>query len=343
MPHNVERSLPAVTPETLSILALISFGFGAVAAFAGFRFEAWRNNAIQLTAVGLGMAFKTAAIGLGCVVANNHLFNSSSEIYGLLAWALGFSLLVALAVSAARSLSAVILPIVVVLMILALFSSHQAQDTGAPPGRLFSVHLLTAFLGYGLFLTACGASVLYLEQASLLKRKIFGAIFKDLPSLERLERLELLCAWLGLIAFSIAIATGAVLANAAGKAFWTEPKYLSSLMTWAIFGALAIGRAAHWLNGRSAARFVLAGAGLVLVTLALSHGFERPQNAAGNRQTTEVRRTDHFSFLISHFSFLIGSSAKREIVAIPQWKMRNQKCEMRNESVQIVMPGGLRA
>ena len=306
-----------MTPETLSILALIAFAFGAAAAIAGFRYEAWRNNAIQLTAVGLGMAFKTAAIGVGCVAADTHFFNSSSEIYGLLAWALGFSLLVALAVSAARSLSAVILPLVVILLTVALLSSRESQPTGIPPGRLFSVHLLTAFLGYGLFLTACGASVLYLEQASLLKRKIFGAIFKDLPSLERLERLELICAWLGLTAFTIAIATGAVLNNSAGKAFWTEPKYLSSLVTWTIFGALAVGRAAHWLNGRSAARFVLAGATLVLVTLALSHRFERPAVSAKHEISSTKSETNSkskilmfqtrggsFEFRISNFEFV---------------------------------------
>lgn len=269
-----------MTPETLSILALLSFGAGAAAAVAGFRYEFWRNNVIQLATVGLGMLFKTAAIGVGCAVQDTHFFNSQSEIYGLLAWALGFSLLVALAISAARSLAAVILPLVVLLMIMALVSSHESTNTGIPAGRLFAIHIVTAFLGYGLFLTACGASVLYLEQVSLLKRKIFGVLFKDLPSLERLERLEMICSWLGLAAFTVAIVTGAIQASLLQKSFWFEPKYLSALLTWIIFGSLVVGRAAHWLNGRAAAKFVLAGATLVLVTLALSHRFEsRPASA----------------------------------------------------------------
>ena len=287
-----------MTPEELTIFALISFGFGALAAIAGFRYATWRNAGIQLGAVGLGMAFKTAAIGLGCINTDTHFFNSHSEIYGMLAWALGFSLLIALAISAARSLSAIVLPMVVVLLVLAQLASRQPQPTGIPPGRLFALHIVTAFLGYGLFLTACGASVLYLEQASMLKRKIFGALFKDLPSLERLEHLEMICAWLGLVAFTIAIVTGAMQASSMQKAFWTEPKYLSTLLTWLIFGSLVIGRAARWLSGRAAAKFVLAGATLVLVTLALSHGFDRlapkpgvgPDGAAHAVRAAEHRR-----------------------------------------------------
>ncbi len=263
-----------MTPETLSIIALIFFGIGAAAALLGFRFEALRNNALQLSTVSLGMLFKTAAIGLGCAVQDTHFFNSRSEIYGLLAWAVGFSLLIALAISLARSLSAIISPLIVVLLILALVSSRESTPTGMPAGRLFAIHIVTAFLGYGLFLTACGASVLYLEQVSQLKRKVFGVLFKDLPSLERLERLEMLCAWVGLAAFTVAIVTGAMQANMHQKSFWTEPKYVAALLTWVIFGALVIGRAVHWLNGRAAAKFVLAGATLVLVTLALSHGFD---------------------------------------------------------------------
>jgi len=260
-----------VTPDALSILSLACFAIGAVVAIAGFRFAAWRKASAQFAAVGLGVVFKTVAIGVGCANSDTHFFNSSSEIWGLLAWALAVSFLLALAVSGARSLGAIVLPLVVALMVLALVSSQTSQDLGIPAGHLFAIHIITAFLGYGLFLTACGASVLYLEQARLLKRKIFGAIFNDLPSLERLERLEIICAWLGLAAFSIAIATGAIQAGRLNKAFWSEPKYLSSLLTWLIFGILVIGRAARWLHGRAAAKFVLAGAGLVLVTFALSH------------------------------------------------------------------------
>ncbi|HYF48976.1 MAG TPA: cytochrome c biogenesis protein CcsA [Planctomycetota bacterium] len=277
-----------MSAEVLSILALACFAIGAAAALLAFRVEALRSSWLQLGAAGLGMVFKTAAIGMACADSQTHFFNSPSEMIGLLAWSLGFSYLIALTVSAARSLGAVIMPLVVVLSIISLFISRETVGIAVPMQRLFAVHVLSAFLGYGLFLTACGASVLYLEQARLLKRKMFGAIFRDLPSLERLERLEMICSWLGLAIFSVAMITGAIMASESGKPFWLEPKFMSAQVTWLVFLVLVIGRAARRLSGRTAAKCVLAGAALVLLTLALGHPFGRPQTAAG-RGDTETR------------------------------------------------------
>lgn len=270
-----------MTPETLSMLALAAFSFAAFAAIAGFRIQKLHGSLVQGIPVTLGVLLKTASIGLACAQSETHFFNSPAEIAGLFAWALGCSFLVALLASAARSLGALILPLVVVLMALSLVSSGESAGAPEIKSRYIAPHILSAFLGYGLFLTACGASILYLEQARLLKRKTFGILFKDLPSLERLERLEIFCSWLGLASFSVALATGAMMANEANKPFWFVPKFLSAQVTWLIFTTLVIGRAIRWLNGRTAAKFVLIGAGLVLFTFALGHPLSRPQADTG--------------------------------------------------------------
>lgn len=264
----------------LSLGALVCFALGAAAAVAGFRVPGLRGSLYQFVPVGAGLALKTAAIGLACAESQTHLFNSYSEMFGLLAWALAFSYVVALAASAARSLGALILPLVVALMISSLIFSQQGASLDVPTHRHLAIHILSAFLGYGLFLTACGASILYLEQARLLKRKLFGVLFQDLPSLERLERLEILCAWLGVGIFAVAIGTGVEMAVANNQPFWLQPKIQASAITWLIFGALLIGRAVRWLNGRAAAKFMLAGAALVLLTFALGHPFGRPAQSA---------------------------------------------------------------
>lgn len=267
-------------PEfALALGSLIAMSFAAFAAIAGFRIQKFHSKWMQSVPVALGVLLKTASIGVACSSSQSHVFNSPAEIAGLFAWALSCSFLVALLVSAARSLGALILPLVVVLMALSMVSSNESAGPlplqGSP--RFLAPHILSAFLGYGLFLTACGASILYLEQARLLKRKVFGVLFKDLPSLERLERLEMFCSLLGLAAFSVALVTGAMMASETGKPFWFVPKFLSAQVTWLIFGVLVIGRAARRLNGRTAAKFVLVGAGLVLFTFALGHPFSRPQ------------------------------------------------------------------
>ncbi|MGD0092935.1 MAG: cytochrome c biogenesis protein CcsA [Planctomycetota bacterium] len=267
-----------MTPDALSYAALACFVLGALAAFAGFRVETFRSNALQFALAGAGLVLKTISIGLFCATSDTHFFNSTADVCGLLAWALSFSYLVALAVCAVRSLGALVLPLVSVALLLSHVFEKQGVDPGVRAGPLLALHILAAFLGYGLFITACGASVLYLEQAKLLKRKVFGVLFRDLPSLERLERLELVCSWLGLGIFAVALAAGGLMAHnlVPRRPFWSDPKTLAAVATFVVFGTLALGRTVHWLHGRAAALVVLGGAVLVLVTFVLSHPLSRP-------------------------------------------------------------------
>ncbi|MCY3020029.1 MAG: hypothetical protein NTW87_13510, partial [Planctomycetota bacterium] len=48
-------------------------------------------------------------------------------------------------------------------------------------------------------------------------------------------------------------------------------KTAAAAMTCLIFGGLVVGRAARWLRGRAAAKFVLAGAVAVLLTFTFRH------------------------------------------------------------------------
>lgn len=266
-------------PEQLSLIALIFFILGAASAIAGFRIEAFRRSGWQFVFAGSGALFKTLSIGAACKANDNHFFNSSSEIFGLMAWSLSLSYLLALAVSKARSMGALVLPVVSILLAISLFSGTQQSKLNIPDTGMFATHILSAFLGYGLFLTACSASVLYLEQQRLLKRKMFGPLFQDLPSLERLERLEMLCSRLGLVLFTVALSVGAMLFRKIGHSFWLDPKFLAAAMTWVVFGTLVTGRAMRWLRGRAAAKCVLVGAALVLLTFFLSHPTARSSDA----------------------------------------------------------------
>jgi len=269
-----------VIQEFLAIGALACFTLGALAAIAGFRYAAFKRPDWQYFFAGLGALLKTASIGVACKSSTSHFFNSASDIYGLMAWALALCYLLALFVSGARSLGALAMPVVAGLMGLSLVSDSAQTQMSTPPG-LFSTHIICAFLGYGMFLTACGASVLYLEQNRLLKRKTFGALFQDLPSLERIERIEIMCSRLGLLIFTIALGTGVQMAAKSSGTNWMDWKIVSTFVTWLVFFALVTGRSLRWINGRTAAKCVLAGAALVILTFALGHPREK-QTTAGS-------------------------------------------------------------
>jgi ABC-type uncharacterized transport system permease subunit len=274
--------------ESLSLAALICFACGAVVAIAGFWIKALRKQAYPFLCAALGLFFKTSAIGVSCHFQRTPFFNSSSEIASLFAWALAFCYLFSLIVSTSRSLGVLMLPFITVLLAAAQLLSHQSQNPGVPSNGLLAVHILSAFLGYSLFLTACGASLLYLEEVHILRRKIFGLLFGDLPSLERLDRLASLCIWAGEAIFTVTLCTGAILSHETHKSFWQDYKILATDVTWLLFALLAAGRALHWLNGRRAALFTLAGALLVLATFALSHPFGGKGSQSAIRLSTKL-------------------------------------------------------
>src|SRR6185436_3197333 len=100
---------------------------------------------------------------------------------------------------------------------------------------------------------------------------MFGVLFQDLPSLERLERLEILCSRLGLLIFSVALGAGVIIATNSKDYHWFDWKLISTVVTWLVFFTLVAGRALRWISGRTAAKCVLAGAALVFITFALGH------------------------------------------------------------------------
>ncbi len=288
-----------MTPSHFYLAALACYVVGAGFAFASLRVAALRKTGFQLLAVGLGAAMHTVGIGFYCTHTESHFFTSLTEILMLLSWALGAGYLMVLAAWSMRSLGTLILP----LIILSLGLSQLLNSTGpVPMGEtashpLFAVHIMSAFLGYGLYLTAMAASVIYLQQGRLLKRKAFNWAFSGLPSLAKLEKAAMLCVWVGLLLFTVAVGTGSRIAKSSGMEQWYfEPKILSTWATWLIFFLLAIGNLTKRIAGRATARIILVGALFVLLTFLISHPFhvERvatpPENGSDASKAPVVTR-----------------------------------------------------
>lgn len=264
---------------------------GAVLAFASLRWEGVRRTGFQLLAVGLGVALHTVGIGFYCANIDAHFFTSWYEIFLLFSWSLGAGYLAVLAAWSMRSLGTIMMPLAALCLVAALLSSRtgpalDADSTGDP---LFVIHILSAFLGYGLYITACAASVIYLKQGQLLKRKLFDRALKGLPSLEKLEKAETLGLWAGLLAFTIAVGTGARMANRVGLEQWyLEPKILAAWATWLVFLLLAIGRATGRLAGRTTAKVILAGAAVVILTFMIAHPFGRSSSPSDSDKSEQA-------------------------------------------------------
>lgn len=286
-----------MTAPYFFLLAAIAYAIGAGVAVGGFRVQSLREGPWQMLAAVAAVIFHTAGIGVHCAHSQTHFFASYAENLWLLSWALGIGYITLLIGFRMRSLGALTLPLAAGM----LFVSEFLTKPGLPPTSaaaahpLLPIHIMSAFLGYGLFLTACAASLMYLEEHRLLKRKVFGVLFHGLPSLERLDKAATLCTWAGFALFTVAVGTGAFLAKhyGGGETWYLEPKILATQATWLVFLVLLVGRLSGRLIGRASAKTVLVGAALVVATFLLAHPFREagdPAKPAAQPAQGEARR-----------------------------------------------------
>ncbi|MBI4419558.1 MAG: cytochrome c biogenesis protein CcsA, partial [Gemmatimonadetes bacterium] len=105
-----------------------------------------------------------------------------------------------------RAIAAVVGPLVVLVMIVALASGFGPAP--AVPGRQgawFVLHAAASLLGLALMAVAFAAAALYLLQHRALKERRFGVTFQFLPPLEQLDRLNHLALVVGFPVLTVGV------------------------------------------------------------------------------------------------------------------------------------------
>jgi len=132
---------------------------------------------------------------------------------------------------------------------------------------LFALHTVAAVVGYAAFAVSAVYGVLYLLLHHELKRSRFGLVYDRLPPLEVLARMSLRAVLVGLAALTVTIACGSLWAASEFPGFTRDPKFLGTLLVWAVYG-LAV--ALHWGRGWSGRRTInmsLLGFGLLVLSM----------------------------------------------------------------------------
>lgn len=124
------------------------------------------------------------------------------------------------------------------------------------------VHVILALLAYGALTVALVAAVLQIIEENKLKaKKRLDKVFRKFPPLETLESLTYKAVSVSFVFLTLVIITGALRANmlpAWGK-WWADPKILSAIATWMVFGAYIAGRVFFGWRGRRASVIVIFG------------------------------------------------------------------------------------
>ena len=197
------------------------------------------------------------------------LFNQRAGVVGLFGWFLIVSYLVG-----GKRLGAGSGALVSSVALCALLYSLAApvHQTWTPNGNLekfwLASHVFLIVAGYVALAFAFVASLLYLVQEDLLKRKKLTGLWQKLPSLGAADEWIFRATAFGVALLTLGLITGIAFSSVqiAGYAPLSDPKVLFSGATWAIFAAYLLARWRLGWHGRRSNLVVIYGFVLLAVS-----------------------------------------------------------------------------
>jgi cytochrome c-type biogenesis protein CcsB len=128
-------------------------------------------------------------------------------------------------------------------------------------------HVVTVFLGNGLFAITFAVSIMYLIQERQIKQKRFGSLYSRLPSLATLDSLNHFALMCGFPFLTFGMITGSIYAQTTFGTYWQwDPKEVWSLITWLFYAALLHERLTVGWQGRKAAIMSIICFGILIFT-----------------------------------------------------------------------------
>jgi len=142
----------------------------------------------------------------------------------------------------------VLVPVLLFQVLSSAFVTHTREVDDILRSPLFSVHVTSALLGYVALSVAAVYGAMYVLLYGELKKHRVGLIFRRLPNLETLSRLNMGAVVFGWIALTLAIILGSIWADALASrgrlevTFYTDPKFLLTVVLWILYGLTLGGR-----------------------------------------------------------------------------------------------------
>jgi len=184
-----------------------------------------------------------------------------AESLSFLAWLIALIGLVLIVRSRMAIIGAIVGPVITVATLAAVMTMQTGRIV--LPESLRSIwlpiHVTLACLGYSMFVLASAVSFVYLVYESKLKAKrTMRPANDDVPSLEKLDRINYrLLVW-GFVLLSLAIISGAIWADATWGHYWNwEPVESWSAVIWILYAALLESRLTVGWRGRRAAALTI--------------------------------------------------------------------------------------
>lgn len=212
---------------------------------------------------------------LRTVEFNHPPITNKFEIFTVLAFSLAFAYFLLELLTDIRGTGAfIILFSLIFQLISSIFITDLFEVKEVLRNKLLGVHVMSALLGYSGFTIAAVHGVLFFMLYKDLKLNKFGLIFKRLPSLEILEKLNFYSVLIGFILLTISMMIGFIwLPSAFPDISYVDPKLISVSIVWLVFFIGILSKLIAKLYGKKVIIFSLIGFVIAIVLEIISNVF----------------------------------------------------------------------
>jgi cytochrome c-type biogenesis protein CcsB len=241
----------ATSAGTVSMPVNVSMPNGAAAA----------SRAVLL----LALAFLTTSIAARTIAVERPPLGNLWEYTTALAFGIVLFTFVFETAFKERAIGAVMLPVAVVMMAVALLyfpSEIKPLVPALQANRILGLHVTMMVMSYSALSISFGGAVLYLLQSAPGGRR-----FASLPNTETLGEIAYWSVLVGFPILTLGIALGAYWANSAWGRYWGwDPKETSALLTWFVYAGYLHARGLRGWEGKRAAWLLVGAFGAVMFT-----------------------------------------------------------------------------
>lgn len=216
-------------------------------------------------------ALVAGALALHAALLYGELFQGELNLgfttaASLISWAVTLLFLLAALYQPVEPLGMLILPVTAFAVLLVWLWPTRHLDL--PPGSnpVQAAHIVVSFLAYSLLSIAVVQGLVLGLQERALHRRQAGGFLRNLPPLETMEHLLFRMIAVGFLLLTLTLVSGVFFSEALfGKPLRFTHHIVLSLIAWAVFGILLIGRGLYGWRGRTAVRWTVAGFVLLLL------------------------------------------------------------------------------
>ena len=239
----------------LTLLATLLYLLAAAALWSSTMVRADARMKLPVALAALALLVHT--LDLSHILRNEAGFALNiGDTLSLWGWVIALSAFVA---SLRRPLRGVPAFLYAIVAVLASFAAVPRDYREAfSQGLAFDAHVVLSTLAAGWLSIAAVCAVLLVAQSSALKARRLDGWIRVLPPVEILESSLFTALAAGFVALTAALFTGLVFVYDL-KAQHLQHKLWFSLLAWALFGTMVVGRIRYGWRGRTAARFTVGG------------------------------------------------------------------------------------